>query len=66
MIQRYFKKCITKFIYKKIIYKYISKILILNIVVCGRCIYSYKRICKFIDKGIINNDELISESDKFI
>ena len=37
-----------------------------DIIICGRCIYSYKRICKFIDKGIINNDELISELGKFI
>ena len=28
--------------------------------------HSYKRIYKFIDKGIINNDEFISDSDKFI
>ena len=37
-----------------------------DIVFCGRCLYSYKRIYKFIDKGIIYNNELISESDKLI
>ena len=36
-----------------------------DILICGRCLYSYKLIFKFIDKGIINNDELISESDKY-
>ena len=34
-----------------------------DIIICGRCLYSFKRIFKFIDEGIINN-ELISESDK--
>ena len=37
-----------------------------DIIICGRCLYSYKRIYKFIDKGIIKNNELISESDEFI
>ena len=29
-------------------------------------LYSYERLVKLIDKGIINNDELLSESDKYI
>ena len=37
-----------------------------DIIICGRCLYSYKLIYKFIDKGTINNNEIISESDKFI
>ena len=37
-----------------------------DIIICGRCLYSYKRIYKFIVKGMINNDELLSESDRFI
>ena len=37
-----------------------------DIIICGRCLYSFKRIYKFIEKGIINNNELISETDKFI
>ena len=37
-----------------------------DIIICGHCLYSYKRLVKLIDKGIINNDELISETDKFI
>ena len=37
-----------------------------DISICGQCLYSYKRLIKLIDKGIINNDELISESDKYI
>ena len=36
------------------------------IIICGHCLYSYKRLVKLIDKGVINDDELISESDKFI
>ena len=37
-----------------------------DIIICGHCLYSYKRLIKLIDKGIINNDELLSESDKYI
>ena len=37
-----------------------------DIIICGRCLYSYKRVYKFVDKGIINKNELISETDKFI
>ena len=37
-----------------------------DIIICAHCMYSYKRIFNFINKGIINNDELISESDKYI
>ena len=36
-----------------------------DIVICANCLYSYKRINKFIIKGIINNDEL-SGIDKYI
>ena len=36
------------------------------IIVCGHCLYSYKRLNKLIDKGIISNDDIISETDKFI
>ena len=38
----------------------------LDIIICGHCVYSYKRLIKLFDKGIINNDELLSESDKYI
>ena len=27
------------------------------IIICGHCLYSYKRLIKLIEKGIINNDE---------
>ena len=37
-----------------------------DIIICGRCLYSYKRVYKFLDKKIINNDELISDIDKYI
>ena len=37
-----------------------------DIIICGRCLYSFKRIYKFVDKGTLNNNELISETDKFI
>ena len=37
-----------------------------DIIICGRCLYSYKRIYKFLDKKKFNNVELISESDKYI
>ena len=37
-----------------------------EIIICGHCLYSYKRLVKLFDKGLINNNELISESDKFI
>ena len=37
-----------------------------NIIICGGCLYSYKRIYKLIDNGIIKNDELISDTDKYI
>ena len=37
-----------------------------DIIICGHCLCSYKRLIKWIDKGTINNDELLSESDKYI
>ena len=37
-----------------------------DIVICGHCLYSYKRLIKSIDKGIIINDDIISEPDQFI
>ena len=37
-----------------------------DIVICGHCLYSYKRLIKLIDKGIISNDDIISETGKFI
>ena len=37
-----------------------------DIIICGHCLYSYKRLIKLIDKGVINNDELLSDSDKYI
>ena len=37
-----------------------------DIIICGHCLYSYKRLIKLIDKGIISNDDIISETDKFI
>ena len=36
-----------------------------GIIICGQFLYSFKRIYKFIDKEIINNDELISEICKW-
>ena len=38
----------------------------IDIIICGHCLYSYKRLIKLIDKGIISNDDIISETDKFI
>ena len=37
-----------------------------DIIICGHCFYSYKILIKLIDKGIISNDELLSDSDKHI
>ena len=37
-----------------------------DIIICGHCLYSYKRLIKLIDKGIINNDELLPDNDKYI
>ena len=37
-----------------------------DIIICGHCLYSYKRLIKLIDKGINSNDDIISETDKFI
>ena len=37
-----------------------------DIIICGHCLYSYKRLIKLIDKGIISNVDIISETDKFI
>ena len=27
-------------------------------IICGHCLYSYKRLIKLIDKGIISNDDI--------
>ena len=37
-----------------------------DIIICGHCLYSYKRLIKLINKGIINNDELLTDNDKYI
>ena len=37
-----------------------------DIIICGHCLYFYKRLIKLIYKGIISNDDIISETDKFI
>ena len=37
-----------------------------DIIICGHCLISYKRLVKLIDKGIINNDDIISATYKFI
>ena len=37
-----------------------------DIIICGHCLYSYKRLVKLIDKWIISNDYIISENGKFI
>ena len=33
---------------------YLKELDIHDIIICGRCLYSYKRIFKFVDKGIIS------------
>ena len=37
-----------------------------DIIIGGHCLYSYKRLVKLIDKWNISNDDIISETDKFI
>ena len=37
-----------------------------DIIICEHCLYSYKRLIKLINKGIISNDDIILETDKFI
>ena len=37
-----------------------------DVIICGHRLYSYKRLIKLIDKGIINNNDSLSESDKYI
>ena len=46
--------------------KELDMIKVHDIIICGHCLYSYKRLIKLIDKGIINNDELLSDNDKYI
>ena len=62
----YCEVCIDLNHHDSVIEHYLKEFDVHDIGMCGRCLYSYKRIYKFIDKGIINNDEKISESDKFI
>ena len=46
--------------------RYLKELDTHDIIICAHCLYSYKRIFKFVVKGIISNDELISETDKYI
>ena len=37
-----------------------------DFIICGRCLYSYKRIYKFINKNMFDICDLVDERDKFI
>ena len=37
-----------------------------DFIICGRCLHSYKRIYKFINKNMIDICDLVDERDKFI
>ena len=58
--------CVDLNHHDSVIDHYLKKLDTHDIVICAHCMYSYKCIFNFINKGIINNDELISESDKYI
>ena len=63
---KYCDICIDLNHHDSVIEHYLKDLDTYEFIICARCLYSYKRIYKFVDKQIINNDELVSDSDKFI